>query len=51
MFEKIERFYGFGLYTAAQVHKFVDKGVITEEQYAEIVSVEICVTEGSADDD
>lgn len=46
MFEKIKRFYDLGLYTAAQVHKFVDKGVITEEQYAEIVGVELCVTEG-----
>lgn len=45
MFEKIRRFYDLGLYTAAQVHKFVDKGVISEEQYAEIVGAELCVTE------
>lgn len=40
MFEKIKKFYDLGLYTAAQVHKFVDKGIITEEQYIEIVGVE-----------
>lgn len=51
MFEKIKKFYGMGLYTKAQVHKFVDKGIISEEQYAEIVGVELCVTEGSADDE
>lgn len=37
MFEKIKRFYELGLYTKEQVHKFVEKGVITEAQYAEIV--------------
>lgn len=37
MFEKIKKFYGMGLYTDAQVRKFVDKGVITEEQYSTIV--------------
>lgn len=37
MFEKIKRFYDLGLYTKEQVHKFVEKGVITEEQYLEIV--------------
>lgn len=37
MYEKIKKFYDLGLYTAAKVHKFVDKGIITEEQYAEIV--------------
>lgn len=46
MYEKIKKFYDMGLYTTAQVHKFVDKGIITEEQYAEIVGVELCVTEG-----
>lgn len=51
MYEKIKKFYDMGLYTAAQVHKFVDKGVISEEQYAEIVGVELCVTEDSADDE
>ena len=37
MFDKIKRFYDLGLYSAEQVHKFVEKGVITEEQYNEIV--------------
>ena len=40
MFEKIKKFYDLGLYTKAQVHKFVEKGIITEEQYIEIVGVE-----------
>lgn len=37
MFEKIKKFYKMGLYTEAQVYKFVEKGVITEEQYRLIV--------------
>lgn len=37
MFEKIKKFYDLGLYTKAQVHKFVEKGCITEEQYLLIV--------------
>lgn len=37
MFEKIKRFYNEGLYSKEQVHKFVEKGIITEEQYKEIV--------------
>ena len=37
MFEKIKRFYDMKLYTKEMVHQFVDKGVITEEQYLEIV--------------
>lgn len=41
MFEKIKKFYQIGLYTAEQVHKFVEKGVLTNEQYAEIVGGEI----------
>ena len=36
MFEKIKKFFDLRLYTAEQVHKFVEKGVITEEQYREI---------------
>lgn len=36
MFERIKKYYEKGLYTEAMVHKFVEKGVITEEQYAEI---------------
>lgn len=38
MFEKIKRFYNMGLYTKEMVHKFVEKDVITEEQYLQIVS-------------
>lgn len=37
MFNKIKRFYDMGLYTAAQVYKFVEKGIITEGQYYSIV--------------
>ena len=37
MFEKIKRFYDMKLYTKEMVHQFVDKDVITEEQYSEIV--------------
>lgn len=40
MFKKIKRFYDLGLYTKEQVHDFVDKGVITEEQYIEIVGLQ-----------
>lgn len=40
MFDKIKKFYNLGLYTKEQVHKFVEKGVITEEQYIEIVGLE-----------
>lgn len=38
MFEKIKKFYDIGLYTKGIVHKFVEKGIITEEQYVDIVS-------------
>lgn len=38
MLEKIIRFFKLGLYTKAQLHKFVDKGVITEEQYQQIIA-------------
>lgn len=37
MFEKLNRFFRIGLYTTAQLHKFVERGVITEEQYQQIV--------------
>ena len=37
MTDKIKRFYNIGLYTKEMVHHFVEKGVITEEQYLEIV--------------
>lgn len=36
MFDKIKKFYDLGLYTVEQVHKFVEKGIITEEQYKAI---------------
>ena len=38
MFEKLNKFFRLGLYTKVQLHKFVEKGVITEEQYQQIVS-------------
>lgn len=38
MLEKLIRFFKLGLYTEAQLHKFVDKGVITEEQYQQIIT-------------
>ena len=38
MLEKIIRFFRLGLYTEAQLHKFMDKGVITEEQYQHIIA-------------
>ena len=37
MFDKIKRFYDLGLYSKEQVHKFAEKGIITEEQYIEII--------------
>lgn len=37
MFAKIKKFYDMGLYSAEQVHKFVEKGIITEEQYQQII--------------
>lgn len=37
MFDTIKRFYDMGLYTAEQVHNFVEKGIITEDEYREIV--------------
>lgn len=40
MFDKIKRFYIMGLYTKEQVRKFVDKKIITEEQYNLIVNNE-----------
>ena len=38
MLEKIIRFFKLGLYTEAQLHKFMDKGVITDEQYQQIIA-------------
>ena len=37
MFEKIKLFYKKHLYTKGQVHKFLEKGVISKEEYKEIV--------------
>lgn len=37
MFKKIKRFYNLGLYTAEQLQKFAEKGVISEEEYKSIV--------------
>ena len=39
MFEKLNKFFRLGLYTKAQLHKFVEKGVITEEQYQHILAI------------
>lgn len=36
MFERIKRYYMKGLYTKQQVHKFLEKGVITEDEFIEI---------------
>lgn len=36
MFAKIKKFYDFGLYKDIHIHKFVEKGVLTPEQYKEI---------------
>lgn len=38
MIERLIRFFKLGLYTKEQLHKFVDKGVITQEQYDQIVA-------------
>ena len=38
MIERLIRFFKLGLYTHEQLHKFVDKGVITQEQYDQIVA-------------
>lgn len=43
MFEKIKRFYVLGLYTAEQVRKFAEKGVISEEEYKSIVGGEVII--------
>ena len=39
-FERIKKWYDQGLWTKEQVHQAVDKGLITEEEYLEIVGVE-----------
>ena len=38
MYEKIKKFYNMGLYSAVQVYRFVEKGIITAEQYNTIVN-------------
>lgn len=38
MLEKLIRFFRLGLYTKEQLHKFVGKGVITQEQYDQIIA-------------
>ena len=40
MFEKIKMFYEKGLWTKEMVQEAVTKGLITEEEYIEIVGVE-----------
>lgn len=40
MFEKIKRWYNQGLWNEKMVHDALDKGVITEEQYNEILGKE-----------
>ena len=37
MFQKIKKFYNLGIYSEEQVARFVTKGVITPEQYEQIV--------------
>ena len=37
MFEKIKKWYKQGLWTQQMVLNAVEKGIITEEQYAEII--------------
>lgn len=40
MFERIKKYYDKGLYTKEMVYKFVEKGVITLEEFYLIVGVE-----------
>ena len=40
MFERIKRFYNLGLWTKEMVKTAVDKGVITEAEYKEIITTE-----------
>lgn len=39
MFEKIKKWYSMGLWTEEMVRNAVDKGVITEEEYDEILGI------------
>lgn len=38
MYDKIKKFYDMGLWTADMVKAAADKGIITEEEYNEIVN-------------
>lgn len=38
MFKKINKFYVMGLYTKEQVHKFLEKGIITKAEYDNIIN-------------
>lgn len=40
MFEKIKKWYAQGLWKDRQVRQAVEKGLLTEEQYAEITGGE-----------
>lgn len=40
MFEKIKLWYEHGAWTKEQVHQAVEKGLITEEEYIEIIGVD-----------
>lgn len=35
--EKAIHFYEIGLYTKEQLHMFVEKGIITEEEYQKVI--------------
>lgn len=43
MYKKIKKYYDMGLYTKEQVHKFAEKGVITEDEYHTIVGEDVPV--------
>lgn len=39
MFEKIKKWYSMGLWTEEMIRNAIDKGVITEEEYNEILGI------------
>ena len=41
MFEKIKKWYKQGLWTQVMVHNALEKGVISQEQYDEIIEVNV----------
>ena len=43
MFEKIKKFYNLGLYTDEILAKFVEKGVLSTEQYIEITGKSVTI--------